>query len=813
MPSGLAAPELPLTFVLPSLVYVPTSCRPRALPLSSKQSHRAIANVERRQRVLHGSSWLAPLALDETNPEHESWRIPVLCSADGEGREKRPWIGNFKVWWSRDKGKPENPEANGVQEELVEELVEEVKKEVARVEAEEMRQDENQDSAWKWPWQKPNPERVAVEGNGNVAQDGTEDAEKVNVKRVRHSDSKPAGAFVQRVDGGSDGDIQRDKKQQNLTWRERWEGIIKIIAPNLNRENDGQSTRAHVKGDTHAHGKEEPAEGDDLAANEKSANNNIRETRQVKGSRSAGVTELYRPPTKRDEGDLVDNDQRKSKWPQMPWSKEAEKQQPVMEKTAEEKPAKAPRISRVPDVEGDESKSKLRDKARAQARAGEEPAQNEIVNRDKKDTESDQSKEGATADERREREVVTLLTSAKSPPPSLHHLDVISIPQRDIAAIRLIFGSETFFATETLSPPGGLIFRGNLRGEPKATLAKLEERLASRLGDKYTLCLAEGGEEDARPVVVIVPTARDTRPASPRQRFTAFCIGVVTMTTVLARGMYAALYKPIISTYYPLKDASAIQRILSMQTGIAVTTAVAVVVVILASQIVQRMVASRHGTRIALPYFIPSFQLGSFGAVVQLASPTPTRSALFDIALSGAATLVIVSLGILLLGLRMSTTFPVVTPVPLSTVSNSALIGFLTIMIPDGKILIDYGRSLIGLHPLAVIGANCLTIAALNLLPMRPLDGGRIISALYGRRTAVNASRITVLFLLLASTKNPYFVVFLAAMTFGPWGIDRPSKNELTEPNGLRTIVGYLFMLFMIGVLLPYPASKFYGTL
>eukprot|EP00177_Eucheuma_denticulatum_P007615 GFKZ01013855.1.p1 GENE.GFKZ01013855.1~~GFKZ01013855.1.p1 ORF type:complete len:813 (-),score=113.79 GFKZ01013855.1:1546-3984(-) len=812
MPSGLAAPGLPLTFVLPSLVYVPTSSRPRALHLSSKQPHRAIVNLHRRQRVQFGSSWLAPLALDEANAGHESWRIPVECNADGEGREKSPWFGDFKVWWSRDKGKPENTDGNGVQEELVEELVEEVKKEVARVEADEMRDDESQDSAWKWPWQKPNTERAATEGNGKLAREGTDDAEKVSVKRVRHSDSKPAGAFVQRADGGSDEDMRREKEQQNLTWRDLWDGVIKIIAPNLKRDKEGIRTNADIRADPHAHVNEDLEEGDDPATDEKAANGSIRESRQLKGSRSAGVTELYRPPTRRDDIDLVGKDNRKSKWPQMPWSKDVEKQKPVMEKTTANKPTKAPRISRVPDIEG-ESTSKPRDQAQPQANARNEEPQNDIEDTEKKDKESDQIKEGATADERREREVVTLLTSAKSSPPSLHHLDVISIPQRDIASIRLIFGSETFFATETLSPPGGLIFRGNLRGEPKATLAKLEERLASRLGDKYTLCLAEGGEEDARPVVVIVPTARDTRPASPRQRFTAFCIGVITVTTVLARGMYAALYKPIISTYYPLKDASAIQRILSMQTGIAITTAAAVVVVILASQIVQRMVASRHGTRIALPYFIPSFQLGSFGAVVQLASPTPTRSALFDIALSGAATLVIVSLAILLLGLRMSTSFPVVTPVPLSTVSNSALIGFLTIMIPDGKILIDYGRSLIGLHPLAVIGANCLTIAALNLLPMRPLDGGRIISALYGRRTAVNASRITVLFLLLASTKNPYFVVFLAAMTFGPWGIDRPSKNELTEPNGLRTIVGYLFMLFMIGVLLPYPASKFYGTL
>jgi membrane-associated protease RseP (regulator of RpoE activity) len=112
----------------------------------------------------------------------------------------------------------------------------------------------------------------------------------------------------------------------------------------------------------------------------------------------------------------------------------------------------------------------------------------------------------------------------------------------------------------------------------------------------------------------------------------------------------------------------------------------------------------------------------------------------------------------------------------------------------------------VGLHPMAAVGANCLFIAALNLLPIRQLDGGRIVSALYGRKTAILASRVTIFFLLLASARSSYLFVFLALVMFGPWSLDRPAKNELTEPNAARTWVGYLFLLFMLSVLLPYPS-------
>jgi membrane-associated protease RseP (regulator of RpoE activity) len=54
--------------------------------------------------------------------------------------------------------------------------------------------------------------------------------------------------------------------------------------------------------------------------------------------------------------------------------------------------------------------------------------------------------------------------------------------------------------------------------------------------------------------------------------------------------------------------------------------------------------AQRHNVRISLPFFIPSWQIGSFGAITRFESLVPHRTALFDISIAGPAAGGIVSL-------------------------------------------------------------------------------------------------------------------------------------------------------------------------
>lgn len=846
MSSGRTAEESSAAYVLPS---VAVDIRRTHPPCVATQNTQRCSRVRRPRSALR-SNWVDggdALCLCEgarRNRIQTAVRtFPIHCLAgNGSGPDESPddgpvkteeragkgesWFSGLKVWF---KGKGGDEERNllsekGAREERNESEIngrvnatDTLPSNQSSDEPASEKTDSFRDS-FRWPWQKnSNSTTLMKEKEGNDDESGKEGSNVRRRKKVTHTDSKPGGSFTASGEGKS-GKVAEKPEKGKSGWQDTWDKVIEVIAPNLPNFDDWKKkdTEATVR---------------DKDVSSKVTNNGTHGTLADSDSSTvpqpSSVHELYSPPSENSvesKSEQSPRQQQGPRWPKFPWVRGEE--QPKDDRKAPEvakgemKRSSGPRISTVETVtcsedESTESAAIIRspssrdeeEQRRDPSSILQDPSQSTAVDEDNADPQT----ASVQKESQREKEPALQLPAVRSQL-KVSHVDMVSIPQRDVAAIRLIFGSETFFATETLSPPGGLIFRGNLRGEPKATVAKLEERLATRLGDKYTLCLAEG-EEDLRPVVVIVPTARDKRPATPRQRFFALVIGLITISTCLARGLYSAAFKPMIESFYPVTGASMFEKFFSIQSAVSFTMAASIGIIIVISQIVQRVVASRYGTRIALPYFIPSFQLGSFGAVVQLASPTPTREALFDIALSGAATLVFASLSLLLVGLRLSTTFSGVVPVPISTVSSSVLIGFLTQKVPHGNILVDYGRSLIALHPLAVVGANCLTIAALNLLPMRQLDGGRIISALYGRRTAVFASRVTVMFLLLASTKSPYFVVFLAAVTFGPWNVDRPSKNELTEPDGVRTIVGYLFMLLMIGVLLPYPASKFFGTL
>ncbi len=79
-----------------------------------------------------------------------------------------------------------------------------------------------------------------------------------------------------------------------------------------------------------------------------------------------------------------------------------------------------------------------------------------------------------------------------------------TLPMEDLKLIQGIFGIETFYVTETIPYQEGVIFKGNLRGEPAFAHERLTKEMQSRIGDKYNLFLVEG--QDRRPVVIVLPT-------------------------------------------------------------------------------------------------------------------------------------------------------------------------------------------------------------------------------------------------------------------------------------------------------------------
>jgi membrane-associated protease RseP (regulator of RpoE activity) len=69
--------------------------------------------------------------------------------------------------------------------------------------------------------------------------------------------------------------------------------------------------------------------------------------------------------------------------------------------------------------------------------------------------------------------------------------------------------------------------------------------------------------------------------------------------------------------------------------------------------------ARRHGIAASLPFFIPSFPpLGTFGALISLREPIPSKKAMLDVGCAGPLASFLISVPLVLLGLYLCTADP-----------------------------------------------------------------------------------------------------------------------------------------------------------
>jgi membrane-associated protease RseP (regulator of RpoE activity) len=109
----------------------------------------------------------------------------------------------------------------------------------------------------------------------------------------------------------------------------------------------------------------------------------------------------------------------------------------------------------------------------------------------------------------------------------------------------------------------------------------------------------------------------------------------------------------------------------------------------------------------------------------------------------------------------------------------------------------------VDIHPLVVIGWLGLIITALNLMPAGQLDGGRIIQAIYGRKIAGRATIATLAVLALVSLGNSLAMYWAIVIVFLQREQERPSLNEISEPDDARAALGLLALFLMITTLIP----------
>ncbi|MEG5029479.1 site-2 protease family protein [Microcoleus sp. AT8-B1] len=374
-------------------------------------------------------------------------------------------------------------------------------------------------------------------------------------------------------------------------------------------------------------------------------------------------------------------------------------------------------------------------------------------------------------------ETIKIVTSS----PANNESEIIPVPVEDLKAIKGIFGIDTFFATETIPYQDGVILKGNLRGDPEQVHSRLTASLEERLNDRYRLFLVEN--QDDKPVVIILPSTNDPQPTTVSQKILAVVLLLATIATSLETG-------GLLLSFDFFNSPARYLEVLPIAAGIWA--------VLGSGEIARRVLANRYKVGLSWPFFIPTLQIGCFGAIDRFESLLPNRKVLFDIAFAGSAAGGIVSVLMLVTGLLLSHPGSLFQ-IPAEFFKGSVLVGTLAKVVLGSALQ----QQIVDVHPLVVIGWLGLVITAINLMPAGQLDGGRIVQAIYGRKIASRTTLATFVVLAIVSLVNPLALYWAIVILILQRNLERPSLNELTEPDDARAALGLLALFLMIAALLP----------
>jgi membrane-associated protease RseP (regulator of RpoE activity) len=216
-----------------------------------------------------------------------------------------------------------------------------------------------------------------------------------------------------------------------------------------------------------------------------------------------------------------------------------------------------------------------------------------------------------------------------------------------------------------------------------------------------------------------------------------------------------------------------------------------------------------HGIRVTPPYLIPvPFALGTFGAFIQMRSPSEDRRSLFDVGVAGPLAGLAAAIPALLIGLKTSTVVAgnVSTPGMMmggTSVGSSLLFAFLSKLSLGPALQTGH---VLRLSPLAFAGWLGLLVTALNLLPIGQLDGGHVAHALFGRRIGHTISTVSLMLLfLLALFVWPGLMLWAILVFFVAGGRSDLPLDDLTPLTPGRRWLGYATFALLLVILIPLP--------
>ncbi|MDJ0579541.1 site-2 protease family protein [Crocosphaera sp.] len=397
--------------------------------------------------------------------------------------------------------------------------------------------------------------------------------------------------------------------------------------------------------------------------------------------------------------------------------------------------------------------------------------------------------------------------------PKLQHLEqpsqdtetVPPITATEEKSLRDCFPWGVYYLQNLDYRPQAILCRGKLRTAPEKAYQSIKKNIEQVFGDRFLILFQEGLQ--GKPFFALVPnpwakseSEKDNNKEKLKRPL--FALGLLLFTLLTTTFIGAVAIVGVAQENFNT-DPSLLLKGLPYSLGLIAILGI--------HELSHYFTAVRYKIVTTLPYFIPiPFFLGTFGAFIQMKSPVPHRRALFDVAVAGPLGGFIVTIPILLWGISLSEIVPIPTGENASLLNVQALdprFSFLFAVL----VKLVLGSSFVAekalhLHPLAVAGYIGLIVTALNLMPVGQLDGGHIVHAMFGQKTAIVVGQLTRIFMLVLAMMRPEFLIWAILLFLMPI-MDQPALNDVTELDDIRDFVGLFSLALLIVILLPVPGA------
>ncbi|CAB9517898.1 Probable zinc metalloprotease EGY1, chloroplastic [Seminavis robusta] len=417
-----------------------------------------------------------------------------------------------------------------------------------------------------------------------------------------------------------------------------------------------------------------------------------------------------------------------------------------------------------------------------------------------------------------------------------------TLVKEDVTTIkeRVLIGSR-FFCTSSDAIPSAAVFRGNIRtpvglvdsdasdgtsssnvvsNHTAVVFQEVQQRLETEgLAGRVQLFMMEDSEwrpgKDARvskPNPVILAISKRVEPVeSAMEKVTTSKIAkrIAVALSMLATFSFSVSSYALNPTFFDaVVNQKSVPALLS-----CIPLCIGILSVQLFHEAAHYLVAKLRKIKIGRPTLLPSPQVGTFGCITPILSFPTNRSALFDLAFSGPVSGMLISFLMMWGGMYATThasevamsSFPVL---PIGLLKSSLLTTIFVSVTAPKLVMLPMAQP-IPLHPLFISGFCGLVSSALNLLPVFRLDGGRLISSLFGPRFAGVSSAATLMFMLSLTISGTsgialtwgLLIVFLQRRT------EVPVRDDVTMVDDVRFGAWIAATTAAILTLAPFPGG------